>query len=302
MNKIKVAFIGLGVMGYPMAGHLTQKGYSVTVHNRNVEKANKWREEFGGSIAATPGQAAEGANFVFLCVGNDDDVRDVILSSSGVLTKMQKGGVIIDHTTASAKLARQIGDEAQKRGISFLDAPVSGGGGGAQKGILSIMVGGDEIDFNRALPLMKCYGASINLMGGIGSGQLTKMVNQICIVGALQGVAEALNFGLDAGLDMEKVITVISKGAAQSWQLENRGPWMLSSQYEKGGFVVDLIKKDLGLVIEEAKNQVQNIAVKALESASGAKALSHVNQIAIEQALNAFNCLRAINFNFHLRR
>lgn len=260
----KVAFIGLGVMGYPMAGHLASKGYSVTVHNRNSSKSTKWKSEYGGKVSDSPADAAKDANYVFICVGNDKDVFDVVMSESGVLSTMPKGGIIIDHTTASAKIAKAIGSKAKQKNIGFLDAPVSGGGIGAQKGTLSIMVGGEGHDFDEVLPLMQCYGASINLMGPIGSGQLTKMVNQICIVGALQGVAEAMNFGIRAGLDMEKVLSVISKGAAQSWQLENRGPWMLNKQYEKGGFVVNLIKKDLSLVLDEASQNHSKLPVASL--------------------------------------
>lgn len=261
MNKEKVSFIGLGVMGYPMAGHLAKKGYSVKVHNRSIDKSLKWQNEYGGEIANSPGDAAADADFLFVCVGNDNDVTDVILSPSGVLSAMSPGGIIIDHTTTSAKLAKHIGKVASEKGIGFLDAPVSGGGIGAQKGTLSIMVGGKHEEYERALPLMQCFGSFINMMGPTGSGQLTKMVNQICIVGALQGVAEAINFGNHAGLDMNKVLSVISKGAAQSWQLENRGPWMLSHQYENGGFIVDLIKKDLNLVIDEANQQQSKLPI-----------------------------------------
>lgn len=253
MSNKKIAFIGLGVMGYPMAGHLSSKGFDVIVHNRTKSKSESWKNEFNGAIADTPAEVAKEAEVICLCVGNDDDVKEIVYGSSGILTTVKKGAILIDHTTASAQLARELSNTANEKGFEFLDAPVSGGGAGAKNAKLSIMVGGEESTFEKVLTVMQCYGASINLMGKNGSGQLTKMVNQICISANLQGVAEAFNFGLNAGLDMNKVITVLSKGAAQSWQLENRGPWMLNEQYKNGGFVVDLINKDLNLVNGEAE-------------------------------------------------
>lgn len=253
MNNKRIAFIGLGVMGYPMAGHLLKKGFDVIIHNRTKSKSESWKSEFGGIIAHTPAEAAKDAEVICLCVGNDDDVKEIVYGVNGILTTIKKGTILIDHTTTSAQLARELGNTANERGFAFLDAPVSGGDAGAKNAKLSIMVGGEESTFEKALPVMQCYGVSIYFMGKYGSGQLTKMVNQICISANLQGVAEAFNFGLNAGLDMNKVIAALSKGAAQSWQLENRGPWMLNEQYKKGGFVVDLINKDLTLVKGEAK-------------------------------------------------
>lgn len=252
MSNQKVGFIGLGVMGYPMAGHLAKNGYQVTVHNRTLTKSEKWAAEYNGRIAHSAAEAAENAELVFVCVGTSDDVRDVTLGTGGILSTLSEGSLLIDHTTASAELAKELANHARSKSIGFLDAPVSGGEIGAQNGKLSIMVGGDYNHFNRALPLMKSYGATINLMGVAGSGQLTKMVNQICIAGALEGVAEAMRFGVNAGLDMQKVLSVISKGAAQSWQLENRGPTMLENKFDFG-FAVDLMRKDLSLCLEEAE-------------------------------------------------
>lgn len=257
----RVAFIGLGIMGAPMAGHLANKGYEVTVYNRSRSKVEAWLKEYSGKAAETAGSAAADADAVVLCVGDDADLRAVMLGDFGVLSALQRGKLIIDHTTASAKVAREIGKLAENSEISFLDAPVSGGSVGAINAKLSIMVGGNEQDFNRALPLMQCYGANINLMGPVGSGQLTKMVNQICIAGTLQGVAEAMRFGLNTGLDMAKVLAVVSKGAAQSWQLENRGPWMLENKYPQGGFAVDLMKKDLNLCLGEALESTTSLPV-----------------------------------------
>ncbi|MCA9369292.1 NAD(P)-dependent oxidoreductase, partial [Candidatus Woesebacteria bacterium] len=236
-------------------------GYELRVHNRTRSKSEAWIRDYRGSIYNTPAESAQGADVVILVVGNDKDIRDIVFGSENILDTLSSGTTIIDHTTASAEVAREVAAEAYKRGIGFIDAPVSGGGIGAQKGTLSIMAGGQREDFEKVLPLMQLYGANINLLGPVGSGQLTKMVNQIAIAGTLQGVAEAMRFGLDAGLDMNKVLSVIAGGAAQSWQLENRGPWMMDSRYQGGGFAVDLMKKDLGLVLQEAEFQGTSLPI-----------------------------------------
>lgn len=271
MQGLKVAFIGLGVMGYPMAGHLTKKGFSVVVHNRSSEKARKWSSEYEGQVASTAKEAATNCDIIAICVGNDQDVENVILGENGIYSSLKKGAVVIDHTTASARLAKKAYQELKKIDVEFIDAPVSGGGIGAQNGTLSIMAGGTDAAFTKALPVMDCYGASINLMGDVGSGQLTKMVNQILIAGALEGVAEAFTFGLRSGLDMEKVLSVVSKGAAQSWQLENRASWMLNKKYMDGGFTVDLYKKDLELLIDEAKAMGLNIPITSIINSNFSK-------------------------------
>ena len=248
---MKVAFAGLGVMGYPMAGHLAKGGHDVTVFNRNPAKAEAWVKEYGGKAAATPAAAAEGADFVFCCVGNDDDVREVIAGPNGVLSGMGAGGVLVDHTTASADVAREMAELAAEKGVKFLDAPVSGGQAGAVNGVLTIMIGGEEEAFEQARPIMEAYGRMMALMGPSGSGQLTKMMNQMCIAGVVQGLAEALDFGQRAGIDGERAIEVISKGAAQSWQMENRYQTMLKGEFDFG-FAVDWMRKDIAICVAEA--------------------------------------------------
>ena len=259
----KCAFIGLGVMGYPMAGHLQKAGHDVTVYNRTAAKAEKWVSEFGGSSAPTPAEAAKGAEFVFSCVGNDDDLRSVMLGDGGMFAGMDKGSVLIDNTTASADVARELYEEAKNKGISFIDAPVSGGQAGAENGVLTVMCGGDQDAFDRAAPVIDAFAKSCKLMGESGSGQLTKMVNQICIAGLVQGLSEGVNFGVKAGLDMEKVLDVISKGAAGSWQMENRGSTMVENKFDFG-FAVDWMRKDLGICLEESKRNGARLPVTAL--------------------------------------
>ena len=248
---MKTAFIGLGVMGYPMAGFLAKAGHDVTVYNRTAAKADAWCAEFNGNAAATPREAAASADIAFICVGNDDDVRDVILGEDGALHDMAPGSIIVDHTTASAKLARELEAMLAKTSIGFLDAPLSGGQAGAESGQLTIMVGGDRAVFDRAEPVMDCYARAITLIGPAGHGQLAKMVNQICIAGIVQGLAEGLHFAQRADLDIEKVIAAISKGAAQSWQMENRWQTMVDGEFEFG-FAVDWMRKDLAIALEEA--------------------------------------------------
>ena len=250
----KVAFLGLGVMGYPMAGHQLKKGgHDVTVYNRTAAKAAQWAKEYGGKTAATPKEAAQDKDFVLMCVGNDDDVRSVAYGENGALAGLKKGAMLVDHTTASAVLARELFSEAKKRNAGFVDAPVSGGQAGAVNGQLGIMCGGEPADFDKAKPVLDVYAKVCALIGGPGAGQLTKMVNQVAIVGLLQGLSEALNFGRKAGLDMEKVISVISKGAAQSWQLENRWKTMAEGKFEGFGFASDWMRKDLNIALAEAK-------------------------------------------------
>jgi len=259
----KVAFIGLGVMGYPMAGHLAKGGHEVTVYNRTSAKADQWAKEHGGTAAPTPRQAAEGCEVVFSCVGNDDDLRSVVLGPDGILAGMAAGNVFVDHTTASANFARELAEEAGKQKLGFVDGPVSGGQAGAENGVLTVMCGGKPEDFDRVAPVIDCYARAVTLLGPAGSGQLTKMVNQICIAGLVQGLAEGLNFGMKAGLDMEKVIDVISKGAAGSWQMENRGSTMCKGEFEFG-FAVDWMRKDLGICLEEANGNGARLPVAAL--------------------------------------
>ncbi|BDA85311.1 3-hydroxyisobutyrate dehydrogenase [Aureimonas sp. SA4125] len=260
----KVAFIGLGVMGYPMAGHLkTKGGHDVTVFNRTNTKAEKWAAEFGGTAAATPRAAAEGADFVFCCVGNDDDVRSVLLGEDGAMAGMAPGATLIDNTTASAELARELDAAAREKGLKFLDAPVSGGQAGAENGALTVMVGGDQADFDAAQPVIAAYAKMVGLMGPAGSGQLTKMMNQICIAGLVQGLSEAIAFGQKAGLDIEKVVGVISKGAAGSWQMENRHKTMAAGQYDFG-FAVEWMRKDLGICLSEARRNGAALPATAL--------------------------------------
>ena len=248
-----VAFIGLGVMGYPMAGYISKGGHNVTVYNRTGAKADKWIKEFKGKKADTPKDAAKDADYVFTCVGNDNDLREVTFGENGIFKSIKKGAVYIDNTTASATIAREIYSHAKKNGFGFLDAPVSGGQAGAENGALTVMVGGDQGDFDKALDKIDCYSKKVKLLGKSGSGQLAKMVNQICIAGLVQGLSEAINFGQKAGLNMEDVIEVISKGAAQSGQMENRYKTMLEDKFDFG-FAVDWMRKDLKIAMEEAKN------------------------------------------------
>lgn len=259
----KCAFIGLGVMGYPMAGHLQKAGHDVTVYNRTSAKADKWVSEFGGSSAPTPAEAAKGAEFVFSCVGNDDDLRSVMLGDGGMFAGMDKGAVLIDNTTASADVARELYTAAKDQGVHFIDAPVSGGQAGAENGVLTVMCGGDQDAFDRAAPVIDAFARSCKLMGDSGAGQLTKMVNQICIAGLVQGLSEGVNFGVKAGLDMEKVLDVISKGAAGSWQMENRGSTMVQNKFDFG-FAVDWMRKDLGICLEESKRNGARLPVTSL--------------------------------------
>ena len=263
----KVAFLGLGVMGWPMAGHLALAGHTVTVFNRTAAQAQAWVQAFAATgrahHASTPREAVQGADIVLMCVGNDDDVRSVVLGPDGALAGMQSGSILIDHTTASAQLARELYATAQQQGVAFVDAPVSGGQAGAQNGQLTIMCGGDEAAFATAEPVMACFGRAVTLMGPSGSGQLTKMVNQICIAGLVQGLSEAVAFGQKAGLDMDKALQVIGKGAAQSWQLDNRGSTMVRDEFNFG-FAVDWMRKDLGLVLQEAQRNGARLPVTAL--------------------------------------
>ena len=247
----KIAFLGLGVMGAPMAGHLASAGHEVTVYNRTTAKAEAWVAKHGGAFATTPAEAAKGAAFVFACVGDDADIRAVTTGADGAFSTMEAGAIFIDNTTASAAVARELAEAAHAAGLGFLDAPVSGGQAGAENGALTVMVGGEAAHFEAAEPLMKAYGAKVTLMGPSGAGQLTKMVNQICIAGLVQGLSEALNFGQNAGLDMEKVLEVISGGAAQSWQMVNRGHTMVRDEFDFG-FALDWMRKDLRIVFEEA--------------------------------------------------
>lgn len=250
---MRVAFVGLGVMGYPMAGYLAKSGHETVVYNRTHEKAERWATEHGGASAPTPRQAAEGAEIVFSCVGNDDDVREVLLGDDGVLAGIAAGGIIVDHTTASATIARAIYEKAAAKDVGFLDAPVSGGQAGAENGQLTVMVGGDPEVFERARPIIDCYAKAITLIGPVGSGQLAKMVNQICIAGVVQGLSEGLHFAQRAGLDPAVVIESISKGAAQSWQMDNRWETMVAGRFDFG-FAVDWMRKDLAIALDEARN------------------------------------------------
>jgi 3-hydroxyisobutyrate dehydrogenase/2-hydroxy-3-oxopropionate reductase len=259
----KVAFLGLGVMGFPMAGHLARAGHAVTVYNRSPAKAQAWVAEFGGAARDTPREAATGADIVFCCVGNDDDLRSVTLGADGALAGMQPGAVFVDHTTASADVARELYTAAKNLGLAFVDAPVSGGQAGAQNGTLTVMCGGDTKAFDAVQPVGMAFSRAFTLMGESGAGQLTKMVNQICIAGLVQGLSEAVAFGQKAGLDMNQVLDVIGKGAAQSWQLDNRGKTMVADQFDFG-FAVDWMRKDLGLVLDEAKRNGARLPVTAL--------------------------------------
>ena len=259
----KIAFIGLGVMGYPMAGYLARAGHTVTVFNRTSTRAERWAADYGGSTAPTPAAAAADSEFVFCCVGNDDDLRAVTLGEGGAIERMEPGSVFVDHTTTSAEVARELHARAADRGFSFVDAPVSGGQAGAENGQLTVMIGGDEDAVARAAPLIDCYARMQARLGESGSGQLAKMVNQICIAGLVQGLAEALNFADCAGLDAQAVVDVISKGAAQSWQMENRASTMIAGQFDFG-FAVEWMRKDLGYVLGEARRNGAHLPVTAL--------------------------------------
>jgi len=258
-----VAFIGLGVMGYPMAGHIAKGGHDVRIYNRTQSKAEAWVKEYGGTAAATPKEAAEGCDFVFTCVGNDNDLRSVTLGEDGAFHSVKEGAVFIDNTTASAEIARELAQAAAEKNFDFLDAPVSGGQAGAENGILTVMIGGDEAIYEKTKPVIDCYARMVGLMGPSGSGQLTKMVNQICIAGLVQGLSEGIHFAQEAGLDIEAVMGVISKGAAQSWQMENRWETMNNGEYEHG-FAVDWMRKDLSIVLNEARTNGARVPVTAL--------------------------------------
>ncbi len=260
---VKAAFLGLGVMGYPMARHLGAKGHEVTVYNRTTAKAEKWVGEHGGKLARTPREAAAGQDVVFACVGNDNDLREVTLGPDGAFGGMAKGALFVDHTTASAGIARELYVAAKEAGFDFLDAPVSGGQAGAENGQLTVMVGGDAAPFERAQPTIMAFAKACRLLGPAGSGQTAKMMNQICIAGVVQGLAEALHFGRKAGMDLEAVIEVISKGAAQSWQMENRHKTMIAGEFDHG-FAVDWMRKDLGIVLDEARANGATLPLTAL--------------------------------------
>ena len=258
-----VAFIGLGVMGYPMAGYISKGGHNVTVFNRTKSKAEKWIKEHNGKMAETPAEAAKDADYVFTCVGNDNDLREVTFGEKGIFKTIKKGAVYIDNTTASATIAREIYDYAKKNGFGSLDAPVSGGQAGAENGALTVMIGGDQADFDKAKDKIDCYSKKMKLLGKAGCGQLAKMVNKICIAGLVQGLSEGINFGIKAGLKMEDVIEVISKGAAQSWQMENRYKTMIDDKFDFG-FAVDWMRKDLKIAMDEAKNNGSLLPVTEL--------------------------------------
>ena len=259
----KVAFLGLGVMGYPMAGHLAAKGHEVTVYNRTAAKAEAWVAQHGGRAASTPRAAAQGAEIVFCCVGNDDDLRSVVLGESGAFAGMEPGSLFVDHTTASAEVARELAAVAEDLGLTFIDAPVSGGQAGAENGVLTVMCGGDAAVYARAEPVIMAYARACRLLGPVGSGQLVKMVNQICIAGLVQGLSEGVHFAQKAGLDVEALLEVISKGAAGSWQMENRGKTMNAGKFDFG-FAVDWMRKDLGIVLAEARRNGASLPVTAL--------------------------------------
>ncbi len=260
---MKIAFLGLGVMGFPMAGHLKTKGHDVTVYNRSDAKARAWVEKFGGSYKTTPAEAAAGAEMVMMCVGNDNDLMSVATGASGALAGMKSGTILVDHTTASADVARKVYALAKAQGVAFIDAPVSGGQMGAEKGQLTVMCGGDQAPFDAAKPVIDCYAKATTLLGASGAGQLTKMVNQICIAGLVQALAEGLAFAEKAGLNGEQVLDVISKGAAQSWQMENRGKTMLKREFNFG-FAVDWMRKDLGICLEEARRNGARLPITAV--------------------------------------
>ena len=256
----KVAFIGLGVMGDPMAGYISKAGHNVTVYNRTTSKADKWISEYKGSKADTPAKAADDADYIFTCVGNDNDLREVTFGDNGIFKTIKKNTIYIDNTTASANIAREIYDYSKKNSFGFLDAPVSGGQAGAENGALTVMIGGDQEHFDKAKDKIDCYSKKMKLLGGPGSGQLAKMVNQICIAGLVQGLSEGINFGMKAGLNMEDVIEVISKGAAQSWQMDNRYKTMIEDKYNFG-FAVDWMRKDLKIALEEAKKNNSSLPI-----------------------------------------
>ena len=256
----KVAFIGLGVIGFPMAGYISKAGHDVTVYNRTAAKAEKWAQTYKGKTASTPAEAAKEADFVFTCVGNDNDLKEVTTGPEGAFQNVKKGAVFIDNTTASAKVARELFNIATEKGFGFLDAPVSGGQAGAENGALTVMVGGEQSDYEKAEPVIDCYSKKIKLLGSAGSGQLAKMVNQICIAGLVQALSEGIRFGQNAGLNVEDVIEVISKGAAQSWQMENRFKTMIEDKFDYG-FAVDWMRKDLGIAMEEAKSNGSKLPV-----------------------------------------
>jgi len=260
MSIKNVSFIGLGVMGYPMAGHLQNNGYNVTVYNRTTTKAEKWVEEYKGSMAKTPGEASQNSEIVFMCVGRDEDIIEVMEGESGILSNVAKGSIIVDHTTASAEIARNYYQKLKDKKLSFLDAPVSGGQAGAENGVLSIMIGGDEKDYNTVKPVLTSYGKAVELIGPSGSGQIAKMINQICIAGLVQGLSEAMAFGKKSNVDIEKVLSVISKGAAQSWQMENRYRTMLDGKFDYG-FAVDWMRRDLSICFNEADKNGANLPV-----------------------------------------
>jgi len=260
---MKLAFIGLGVMGYPMAGFLQKAGHDVVVYNRTTQKAVNWCNEYGGSYALTPALAAQNAAIVFTCVGNDDDLREVISGEQGVLSTIQRGCVLCDHTTASAEVARELALLCHEKSVGFMDAPVSGGQAGAENGVLTIMIGGTQETFDRVRPVLDAYSRCVERIGDVGSGQLAKMVNQICIAGIVQGLAEGVHFAKQSDLDVTKVIEVISKGAAQSWQMENRYQSMIDNKYDFG-FAVDWMRKDLGITLDEARNNNAKLPVTAL--------------------------------------
>ena len=260
MSVKNVSFVGLGVMGYPMAGHLQKNGYNVTVFNRTESKAKKWVEEYGGQMGKTPNEASLNAEIVFLCVGRDEDIIEVMEGDNGILSSAKEGLIIVDHTTASAEIARTYFAKLQKRNVAFLDAPISGGQAGAENGALSIMIGGEENDFEVVKPVLQSYGKAIELIGPSGSGQIAKMINQICIAGLVQGLSEAMAFGKKAKVDMEKVLSVISKGAAQSWQMENRYRTMIDGKFDYG-FAVDWMRKDLSICFNEAKKNGASLPI-----------------------------------------
>ena len=259
----KTAFLGLGVMGLPMAGHLALAGHQVTVYNRSAPKAKAWCDEFKGKAAPTPREAVKDADVVFCCVGNDEDLRSVTLGADGAFAGMKRGAIFVDHTTASADVARELSAAAKALGLGFVDAPVSGGQAGAQNGMLTVMCGGEQADFDKAWPVAMAFSRAFGLMGASGAGQLTKMVNQIAIAGLVQGLSEAISFGQKAGLDVAQVLDVIGKGAAQSWQMDNRGKTMVADKFDFG-FAVDWMRKDLGLVLDEAKRNGARLPVTAL--------------------------------------
>ena len=260
MSIKNVSFIGLGVMGYPMAGHLQNNGYNVTVYNRTTVKAEKWVEKYKGSMAKTPGEASQNSEIVFMCVGRDEDIIEVMEGESGILSNVAEGSIIVDHTTASAEIARNYYQKLKDKKLSFLDAPVSGGQAGAENGVLSIMIGGDEKDYNTVKPVLMSYGKAVELIGPSGSGQIAKMINQICIAGLVQGLSEAMAFGKKSNVDMEKVLSVISTGAAQSWQMENRYRTMLDGKFDYG-FAVDWMRKDLSICFNEADKNGANLPI-----------------------------------------